>query len=130
MQAPASPQLIQLVRFDDYLAADDRALVFYPGAAWPLGTATTPLALDQARLTIRAVDCGCDDGPALLDLEGEYMPPSGGDLPYLTFDLTGADTGKLSAGPRAYTYAVSAVTANASKVTLQTGPLSVLGSVS
>lgn len=112
--------LVELVRGDDYLAADGRAVVIVgTGVAWPASLVSIKLVL---------TDPGCcvtDDSP--LEIAGTFEPATSSAAAKASFDVPRAVTLTLKTGVRRYCFEVRAVLASTSVVTLGRGLLSVMG---
>lgn len=120
---------LELVQGDDYLAADGRSLQFVgAGVCWPV-------AVGDVLLSVWNPVAGCGlvgNGPApltVLSVPGTFTPVADG-AAVVAVDLPRAETLKLSAGVRRYTFEVVGKLPSDSMRTLARGFVTVLASQS
>ncbi|NVM87628.1 hypothetical protein FHT32_001267 [Variovorax sp. SG517] len=120
---------LELVQGDDYLAADGRALQFVgAGVCWPAAVTDVLLSVWNP-----VADCGLvgnGSAPlAVVSVAGVFTP-AGTSAAIVAVDLPRAETLKLSAGVRRYTFEVVGKPPSNSMRTLARGFVTVLASQS
>lgn len=115
---------LELVQGDDYLAADNRAVVVVgAGMRWPSAASAVRLVATEPQTA-----CASQIGTApaeIINVAGTYTGPTDQAAAKIAFDLGHAITQTLALGVRRYDFEIRATLASGSVLTLASGQITV-----
>jgi len=115
---------LELVQGDDYLVADNRAIVVVgAGMRWPAAAASVRLVATEPQ---SVCESAIGTAPAeIINVVGTYTAPTAQAAAKISFDLGRAITQTLAPGVRRYDFEIRATLASGSVLTLAAGQITV-----